>query len=56
MTVISREALRSVRDEIKSKDEQIAQLEEDLQQALEDVRTLRLEVTRLLSDRSVSWV
>jgi hypothetical protein len=53
---ITRAAIQWMQDESESKDEQIAQLEEELQQALEDVRTLRLEITRLMSDRSVSWV
>lgn len=52
MPTITRTALQYIEDELEAKSAQIDELEEELAEALEENKTLRLQVTQLMSDRS----
>lgn len=52
MATISKSALQWIQDEHESLQVQVDNLEEELELALEENAALRLEITRLMSDRS----
>ena len=54
MPTITLEAIQWMEDQSESKDALITDLEEELEAALEQVAALKLEITRLMMDRSVS--
>ena len=54
MPTITRTALQYIEDQLESKDEIITDLEEELEAALEEVEALRIQVTRLMTDRSLA--
>ena len=52
MPTITRSAIQWMEDQAEEKDSLIVELEEELEAALEENLALRLEITRLMSDRS----
>ena len=54
MPTITLEAIQWMEDQSESKDALIDDLEEELESALEENSSLRLQITRLMSDRSVT--
>ena len=54
MPTITRSALQWLQDELESLIEQRDQLEEELTEALEENANLRLELQRMMVDRSVA--
>ena len=51
---LTREAIQYIEDQFETKDARIDDLEEELEAALEENAALRLQVTRLMADRSVA--
>ena len=54
MPTITKEAIEWMQDEHDSKDEIIAELEEELIEALEENAALKIEIQRLMTDRSMA--
>lgn len=54
MPTISRSAIQYMQDEYESLNAQVDELEDELSDALEENAALRLEITRLMTDRSVA--
>ena len=54
MATVSLRTLQWIQDEVESKEAQISELEEELELALEENDALRLEITRLMTDRSLA--
>ncbi len=53
MPTITRSAIEWMQDQSEAKDARIDDLEEELELALEENAALKLEITRLMSDRSL---
>ena len=54
MATITKAAIQWMEDELEGKDALISELEEELEAALEEVEGLRIEITRLMTDRSLA--
>ena len=54
MATISKRAIQWMEDELESANAQIDELEDELAAALEENARLRVEITRLMSDRSLA--
>jgi len=54
MPTISKSAIQWIQDQNEEKESLITELEEELEAALEENAALRLEITRLMSDRSLA--
>ena len=53
MATITREALEWVQDQLESLQSQVDELEDELSDTLEENAALKLQITRLMSDRSL---
>ena len=53
MATISLEAMQWIQDEFDNLHAQVDELEEELSEALEENESLKLQITRLMSDRSL---
>ncbi len=53
MPTITRSAIEWMQDQSEAKDARIDDLEEELELALEENAAIKLEITRLMSDRSL---
>ena len=53
MATITREALEWVQDQLENLQSQVDELEEELSAALEENSNLKIQITRLMSDRSL---
>ena len=54
MPTVSKETLEWIKDEIEEKDATIASLTDDLIESQEEVETLRIEITRMMVDRTLA--
>jgi len=54
MATITRDTIEWVKDELESRDEVISELEDELIAALEENAALKLHITRLMTDRSMT--
>ena len=54
MTIITKDALEWVQDELEVRDAVISDLEEELEAALEENAALKIQLSRLMSDRSLA--
>ena len=54
MATISKAAIQWMEDQAEEKESLIVELEEELELALEENANLRLEITRIMTDRSLA--
>ena len=54
MATITRSAIEYMQEQYEAQNELISDLEEELEAALEENANLRLEITRLMTDRSLA--
>ena len=54
MTTITKGALEYIKDEVERLQSEVDDLEEELEKALDENAAMRVEITRLMSDRSLA--